>query len=202
MYGTIPQGRVILLLGEPGSGNQLFALQSLYHQAKNGRYVIFFTLDYPKEDIITEMNEYGWQYEEVKDRWKFIEQQPEENVEKKTQEFIESIKRKYWCGIDTINTVIREMKISEVIRTVERLRRTVRENMATSYIIMMEREQEERVERGIKRIVDGIITFKRIEGNIGRMQVEKMMGKNIQWYTLIYRIMEEGIRVETTTTIR
>ena len=51
----IPDGSLILLLGEPGSGHEIFALQMLQSQAKTGKKVFYVSVDKPPSEVELEI---------------------------------------------------------------------------------------------------------------------------------------------------
>lgn len=71
--GGIPRGRVILLLGGPGTGKTILTSQFLYHgiteHAENG---IFVSLDESKNHFFDEMLKFGWDFKKAEEESKFI----------------------------------------------------------------------------------------------------------------------------------
>ena len=71
--GGIPEGRVILVVGGPGTGKTLFASQFLYNgiieHNENG---IFVSLDEAKNHFYPEMSKFGWDFQEAEDNGKFL----------------------------------------------------------------------------------------------------------------------------------
>jgi KaiC/GvpD/RAD55 family RecA-like ATPase len=70
--GGFPEGRVILIVGGPGSGKTILCSQFLYkgiHESKeNGVYV---SLDEGKKHFCTEMKSFGWDFEAAESERKF-----------------------------------------------------------------------------------------------------------------------------------
>ncbi|MHA1211132.1 MAG: RAD55 family ATPase [Candidatus Heimdallarchaeota archaeon] len=73
--GGIPDGSLILLLGEPGSGHEIFALQVLYNQAKAGRKIFYVSVDKPPSEVDLEMMTFGWNIDTYKSigSWTYID---------------------------------------------------------------------------------------------------------------------------------
>lgn len=73
--GGIPDGSLILLLGEPGSGHEIFALQMLYEQAKAGRKIFYVSVDKPPSEVELEMVTFGWSIDTYKSigSWTYID---------------------------------------------------------------------------------------------------------------------------------
>lgn len=72
MNGGIPKGRVVLLVGGPGSGKTILAAQFLYKGIKdykeNG---VFVSLDESRSHFFSEMNSFGWDFAEAESNRKF-----------------------------------------------------------------------------------------------------------------------------------
>jgi KaiC/GvpD/RAD55 family RecA-like ATPase len=70
--GGIPEGRVVLLVGGPGSGKTIFAAQFLYKgiqdYKENG---IFVSLDEGQNNFFNEMKHFGWDFPNAEKSRKF-----------------------------------------------------------------------------------------------------------------------------------
>ncbi|RLE51518.1 MAG: hypothetical protein DRJ20_02045 [Candidatus Methanomethylicota archaeon] len=199
MYGTIPDGSVILLLGEPGSGNDIFALQALYsHALENGK-VAYLTADTYPEDIIEEMQAYGWDYNKVKSTWKFIDAYSTRNIKEKVEELITYAREGYWTTIDTITKMWENLSITEIVKITRKLREAAREGGGIHFLVAMKGEVDIKDERKIKRIADGLIEFTPLaEHDVGILRILKMRRRAGNWLTIPYRITQRGIEIETT----
>lgn len=74
--GGIPEGRVVLVIGAPGSGKTIFAAQFLYKGLQDhGENSVFVSLDESKNQFYSEMQQFGWDFEkaEKKGNFAFIE---------------------------------------------------------------------------------------------------------------------------------
>ena len=72
LNGGIPEGRVILIVGGPGSGKTTFASQFLYKGiADYDQNGIFVSLDEGKDHYYDEMNNFGWDYAKAEQERKF-----------------------------------------------------------------------------------------------------------------------------------
>ncbi len=71
--GGFPRGRVILVLGGPGTGKTILAAQFLYkglsQYNENGIYV---SLDESKEHFYFEMLKFGWDFKKAEEEGKFL----------------------------------------------------------------------------------------------------------------------------------
>jgi len=72
MSGGFPKGRVILVLGGPGSGKTVLASQFLYKGLANyGENGIMVSLDEAKDHYFAEMMKFGWDFRKAEAEGKF-----------------------------------------------------------------------------------------------------------------------------------
>jgi KaiC/GvpD/RAD55 family RecA-like ATPase len=70
--GGLPKGRVILVIGGPGTGKTIFATQFLYSGIKeHNENGIFVSLDESKNHFFSEMQQFGWDFKKAEDNRKF-----------------------------------------------------------------------------------------------------------------------------------
>ena len=77
--GGIPEGSVVLVMGEPGSGKTVMCSQFLYYGLSElGERGVFLSLDHPREVFMRRMATLGWDFEsfEKKGLFKFIDASP------------------------------------------------------------------------------------------------------------------------------
>ncbi len=61
--GGFPQGSVVLLSGQPGTGKTIFALQYLYNGVKHFKEKgIYLSLEENKESIMDQAKQFGWDF--------------------------------------------------------------------------------------------------------------------------------------------
>jgi len=60
LMGGLPKGRMILLVGSPGSGKTTFAMQFLVGGAKAGEHGIYVTLDDKPENVKSNLASFNW----------------------------------------------------------------------------------------------------------------------------------------------
>ena len=71
--GGIPRGRVILVLGGPGTGKTILASQFLYKGiSQYGENGIFVSLDEGKKHFCFEMLKFGWDFKKAEEEGKFL----------------------------------------------------------------------------------------------------------------------------------
>jgi KaiC/GvpD/RAD55 family RecA-like ATPase len=70
--GGLPSGRVILVLGGPGTGKTIFASQFLYKGiTEHNENAVFVSLDESRSHYYEEMLRFGWDFKKVEDEGKF-----------------------------------------------------------------------------------------------------------------------------------
>jgi circadian clock protein KaiC len=76
--GGIPEERLTLIEGTPGSGKTIFCVQFLLGGFKNGEPGVFVTFEESPDDIINNMNGFGWDILNYikKDLFKFVDISP------------------------------------------------------------------------------------------------------------------------------
>jgi len=71
--GGFPRGRVILVLGGPGTGKTILAAQFLYKGISDyGENGIFVSLDESRDHFYSEMMKFGWDFKKVEEEGKFL----------------------------------------------------------------------------------------------------------------------------------
>jgi circadian clock protein KaiC len=71
--GGIPKGRVVLVIGGPGTGKTLLATQFLHNGIKeHNENGIFVSLDEAKDQFYPEMQQFGWDFRKAEETRKFI----------------------------------------------------------------------------------------------------------------------------------
>jgi circadian clock protein KaiC len=63
----IPEGAQVLMAGGAGSGKTIFCLQTLVHQARQGKNCLFMSFEESEEALIDHMEEFGWEAQELVD---------------------------------------------------------------------------------------------------------------------------------------
>jgi circadian clock protein KaiC len=71
--GGIPQGRVVLVLGGPGTGKTILAAQFLYKGiTEHNENAVFVSLDESQNHFYSEMLKFGWDFKKAEDEGKFL----------------------------------------------------------------------------------------------------------------------------------
>ena len=71
--GGFPRGRVVLVLGGPGTGKTILASEFLYKGiSQYGENGIFVSLDESKNHFYSEMMKFGWDFKKAEEEGKFL----------------------------------------------------------------------------------------------------------------------------------
>lgn len=108
--GGLPQGKVVLLSGAPGTGKTIFALQYLYNGAvhfnEKGIYVSF---EEPADALRRQAKQFGWDFEKLEREKKVkIVSIPVRSIKENTAEEILELARKMKASrivIDSLNAL-------------------------------------------------------------------------------------------------
>ncbi len=230
MDGGLPEGNVILLLGEPGSGYDTFAQQVLFRKALDGSNIAYFTIEFLPDDIQEDMTTYGWRLNGVmsKDRWIFVDSYrakhqgvmikiggPEASslasssselgaLTSLKNELSERVSEKRWTAVQTISHLLLMHDLKDVIDAVETYISAVHTNGGLHFLLMVQGMHDPSVEVTLKHLVDGVIEFttKEIAGNIeGALRVSKMRKMKGASRLIPYSLSDRGIVIETATRI-
>ena len=72
LKGGLPEGRVVLVLGEPGAGKTILCSQFLHQGAADGRRTaVFVGMNEPKSRFMTEMAEFGMDFAKLESAGSF-----------------------------------------------------------------------------------------------------------------------------------
>ena len=73
LSGGFPDGRIILLIGGPGTGKTILASQFLYNGINQfDERAVYVSLDESKEHFLSEMYNFGWDFGKAEEDGKFV----------------------------------------------------------------------------------------------------------------------------------
>jgi KaiC/GvpD/RAD55 family RecA-like ATPase len=72
LHGGFPEGRMILVMGGPGTGKTIFCSQFLYYgSAKQDEKTVYISLDENRSHFLKEMLTFGWDFQKLEQERKF-----------------------------------------------------------------------------------------------------------------------------------
>jgi len=115
--GGFPKGRTILVVGSPGSGKTILAIQFLRAGAANGERSIYITFDERPEQVKENVSAFGWDLDRLEAEGKimFVDATPFR------QPRTASVSRLEARSSLTMQTVIPEVTLGTLVETVKRL---------------------------------------------------------------------------------
>ena len=219
--GGIPDGSLILLLGEPGSGFDIFALQMLYEQAKMGKKVFYVSVDKPPSEVELEMMTFKWDIETYKSigSWSYIdaysakfasadESSPVISWDKGLlnllrTKFVDHVGKttQPYTIIDTVSHLLLDYDEDQVRELIENLITNVVRKVGGVHILLMVKGMHDtKTEILFSHLADGVIDFylRERSDQLQRIFRVRKMRKAI-YDTRLYPINleAEGIQIET-----
>ena len=219
--GGIPDGSLILMLGEPGSGFDTFALQMLYEQAKMGKKVFYVSVDKPPSEVELEMMTFKWNIETYKSigSWTYVDAygakfaSPDESspviswdkglLNLLRTKFVDHVGKSTqpFTIIDTVSNLLLDYEEDQVRELVENLITNVVRKVGGVHILLMVKGMHDtKTEILFSHLADGVIDFylRERSDQLQRIFRVRKMRKAI-YDTRLYPINleAEGIQIET-----
>jgi KaiC/GvpD/RAD55 family RecA-like ATPase len=223
LYGGIPKGRVVLVVGGPGTGKTIFCAQFLISGImEHNEPGLFISLDESRHHIIREMASFGWDIPELEKRnmWAFTDISPIRHLggDVKTEKLaigkkgfsleaaMEEIRRSAKAisakriAVDPITSFIFQypdiiQRRSVILELIEALTLTGATTVMTTELRMTGLERSVQLE---EYLAHGVIILQTLQ--IGKsatrvIQIEKMRETPIDTQMRPYRITENGLEV-------
>lgn len=210
--GGIPDCSIVLILGEPGSGYDLFVQQVLYNKAKEGGRSIYFTVERPPEEVKEDMRIFGLEVDDVErsGNWVFIDsytprlEHPSvtETMSILIRSFIPSIdSEKTYTVIDSLSYLLLVYDLRRVVELVDALKRKVKKIGGVHFLLVGRERHDPAALATLSHIVDGVLDFICYESparEFERMlRIRKMRQVIHDTRFLPVRITKRGISIET-----
>lgn len=204
--GGLPEKSVIAMMGEPGSGYDIFAQQILYlNVLQEGKVAYFSTsrdFDALKEDFET----FGWDVASLqkRDNWLFFNLNGPNVMQVMTETIPKVVAEGRWVLIDSLSYLILTQKYREVIGIVELLLKAARTRGGVHFLLLTQGMHDRETETTMQHLVDGVMEFSAQEmaGGIDRRIRMKKMRRAVYEPKLIpFNITERGITIETAVRI-
>lgn len=204
--GGLPDKSVILMLGEPGSGNDTLAQQIMYqHALKEGKVAYFTTFRSP--DVLTEDFEtFGWMVSPLKKagHWTFIDVHASNALQILQKEIATRVGEGRWTVIDSLSYLLLTQEYKSVLDTIELLLDNAQKHGGIHFLLLTRGMHDSQTEITMQHLADGVIeiTAQKIAGGIDRRIRIKKMRKVVYVPRLIpFSITKTGIVVETAVRI-
>ena len=223
LRGGLPEERVVLVLGEPGTGKTILCSQFLYHGASTGEgNAVFVGMNEPKSRFIAEMAQFGMDFAKLESAGSFsyvdateIRRIPEQarvgripvggkelgvvNLIDMIQEAVEKTRPKR-IVVDSISDLIFRFPLVEerrpvVLDMVETLQSSGATSLLTSELLST---GDERALQPEEYLAEGVILLRTLRKGVRVLQVPKMRGSDVDTAQRPYAIKDRGLEVYAT----
>jgi KaiC/GvpD/RAD55 family RecA-like ATPase len=215
--GGFPNGSVLAIMGEPGSGFDLFAQQVMFFKAKNGgQKIAYFTVDRPAEDVKSEMTIYGWDIEGLdkgKNLWRFVDAYtPRQEIRRGmtgrrviteilASQLPTAIEEGRYTVIDTFSYFLLFYELKDIIEMIEMTIYYARKYGGLHFLLMIPGLHDNKIITTVAHFADGMVEFSLNldeEEAAGNIRIKKLRRVHHVLRSIPYRITSEGITIETT----
>lgn len=204
--GGLPDKSVILMLGEPGSGNDTLAQQIMYqHAHKEGKVAYFTTFRSP--DVLTEDFEtFSWTVSPLKKagHWTFIDVHSSKALQILQKEIPMRVGEGCWTVIDSLSYLLLTQEYKLVLNAIQLLLDNTRKHGGIHFLLLTRGMHNPQTEITMQHLADGVIelTTRKAAGGIDRRIRIKKMRKAVYVLRLIpFSITKNGVVVETAVRI-
>jgi KaiC/GvpD/RAD55 family RecA-like ATPase len=201
LRGGLPPS-VLLLVGEPGSGIEVFAREVAFKRAHQTG-VSYLTLNKTKDHIREEMSAFRLDTTQLEDsgNWRFISPSPNETIEEIVKK---EISQRRSIVIDSLSDILLNVELDEVIHLLKTMSSQNRQILELHLVLLTKGMHGPKTETIIQHFADGVIEFTTTWGAefvTRRMFIKKLGGAVTPIRSLSYLIGEKGITIETAIRI-
>jgi KaiC/GvpD/RAD55 family RecA-like ATPase len=204
--GGLPEKSVVLIVGEPGSGYDVFAQQILYENAIRKGKVAYFSTVRTAEALCEDLETFGWNLIPLQENssWQFLDA----HVPDLTQFLIEKIPiamgEGRWVLIDSLSHLILTQKYRSVIKIIELFLESAEKYGGIHFLLLTQKMHSIETEITIQHFVDGVIEFlaqESISGIDRRIRIKKMRRAIYEPRLIPFNITDHGITIENAVRI-
>jgi circadian clock protein KaiC len=220
--GGFHRGRVILVLGEPGTGKTIICSQFLHHGASNGENSMFIGMNEPRSRFMKEMFAIGMDFEKLEKDGKFryidateVRKIPEQakvgriavggrelglvNLLATIQDAIAKFEP-VRIAVDSMSDLVFRFPTVEerrpvVLDIIETLQSTTATSLLTSELLST---GEERLLQPEEYLAEGVLLMRTLRKGVRTIQILKMRGSKVDTHPRPYLISERGLEVLAT----
>ena len=201
LTGGLPPS-IILLTGLPGSGNEVFARQIAYLQAKQAG-ITYFTVNSTSNSVKEDMVVYNWDVTplEISGNWRFKTLTSTSNLQ---EIVIEEMKQNRTVIIDSISELLLTHKIDELINLLTAMSHQNQNTEQYHLLLLTEGMQDAKIETTMQHFAESVIVFTTTwttDSTHKDLLIKKMKGTFVPARRLPYNISKRGFIIETATRI-
>lgn len=202
LRGGLPSS-VILLLGSPDKGHEMFARQvALFRSKEVG--VTYFTFSKTNDAIKADMSAYNMDVtaQEKKGKWKFVSLPKTFAPIKKA--VIDELKQNRCVIVDSLSELLLYFDVKKVAELVMAMSEQNNGANELHFVLQTKGMQDPQAEVALQHFADGVIDFEAVwkSDDLARsLLVQKMLGSTVPTQRIPYSIDEKGFTIETSTRI-
>ena len=201
LTGGLPP-KVILLIGPPGSGNEVFARQISYTRAKQAG-ITYFTIAATAENVRDDMEVYGWDIAslEKSGNWKF--KKIAENA-RLDEAIVKEMEENQTVVIDSFSELLLTRKIGEITNLISVMSHQNKNSENYHLLLLTEGMQDPKTETIMQHFAEGVIMFATTltaDTMHTDILIKKIKGSFVPTRRLPYSISKKGFLIETATRI-
>jgi KaiC/GvpD/RAD55 family RecA-like ATPase len=202
LQGGLPP-RVLLLMGTPGSGNEVFARQIMYNRAKQNNKITYFTVNTTFESVKDDMAAYGWDITPLIEsgNWRFKNLKDSNHP---TDDITNEIKENRSIILDSTSELFLKHKTEDAIRLIIEMSNQNRQTQEFQMLLLTEGMQDQQAETTMAHFAEGVINFAvtwTTDSTLRYVIIRKMGGMLVPARRLPYSISKKGFVIETATRI-
>jgi len=204
--GGLPEKSVIVMMGEPGSGYDVFAQQILYQNVLQGGKAAYFSTSRDFDALKEDFETFGWDVSSLQknENWLFFNLNGLNVIQQMTENILKVVAEGRWVLVDSLSYLILTQKYREVIGVIESLLNAARAHGGVHFLLLTQGMHDRETETTMQHLVDGVMEFSAQEmaGGIDRRIRMKKMRRTVYEPKLIpFNITERGITIETAVRI-
>jgi KaiC/GvpD/RAD55 family RecA-like ATPase len=204
--GGLPEKSIVLMMGEPGSGYDVFAQQILYQNVLHKGKVAYFSTTRAPEVIREDLETFGWNLASLEEsgNWLFFNAHVPDVVQVLMEKIPSVMAEGRWVLIDSLSYLILTQKYQSVVNVLECLLEGAKKYGGIHFLLLTQKMHAPEVETTIQHFADGVIEFSAQEASGGidrRMRIKKMRRAVYEPRLIPFNITDHGITVETAVRI-
>ena len=201
LTGGLPP-RVLLLVGLPGAGNEVFARQIAYTRAKQ-KGITYFIVNETADSVRDDMAVYNWDLAPLEENgnWKFKVITKKADLQ---EAIIEEMGQKRTIIIDSISELLLTREIEEVIDLLTAMANKNKDGDDYHLLLLTEGMQDSKAETAMQHFAEGVVIFTATwttDTLHTDILIKKMKGTFVPARRLPYSISKRGFLIETATRI-
>lgn len=202
LRGGLPPS-IVLLLGSPDKGHEIFARQVALFRSKKIA-VTYFTVSKSQEAIKAEMSAYDMDVtlQEKTGKWKFINLP--KNWASITSIILNEMQQNRCVVLDSLSELLLYHELKEITELIMAMSNQNNETKDLHFILLTAGMQGSKIEVALQHFADGVIIFEALckaENFVRNLMIQKMLGSTVPTQRIPYSIDENGFTIETSTRI-